>query len=163
MRVVPGTSTYTTNISQYQTLNTTCSCDRNITCVHQAGIYNGTGRVGLNLSRTFGDLINDPLLLLTIPGIMVGCLPYTSLLQSTLECFYYQSCINQIQTFINGFSLVFPLLSTHFQQNTTVSDLFDQLFIESWNEMSNFFPTIFELVLHIYVHIHTIGDIIYSM
>ena len=138
MRVVPGASTYTIYISQYQTLNTTCSCSRNITCAHQAGIYNETERVGLSLSGTFGGLINDPPLLLTIPGIMVGCLPYTSLLQSTLECFYYQSCINQIQIFINEFSLILPFSSTHFHQNTTVGDLFDQLFIESWNEMNNF-------------------------
>ncbi|CAF3828722.1 unnamed protein product [Rotaria sp. Silwood1] len=118
--------------------NIRCSCLINNTCVHQAGIYNWTGRRGVHSGTIFGDLTFDPPLLLTIPGLMVGCLPYNSLFRSTLECFYNQSCIDQIQIFINGLSLVTPLSLSCFKQNTTVSDLFDNLFIESWNEKINF-------------------------
>ncbi|CAF1515849.1 unnamed protein product [Rotaria sordida] len=39
---------------------------------------------------------------------------------------------------MQGFSFVKPLSSSHFEQNTTVNDLFHQLFIESWNPMINF-------------------------
>ncbi|CAF1223849.1 unnamed protein product [Rotaria sp. Silwood1] len=123
---------------RYRTLNVKCSCIINNTCVHQAGIYNRTGSAGVNTSTVFGDLTIDPPLLLIIPGIMVGCLPYNSLFSSTLECFYNQSCIDQIQIFINGLSLVTPLSLSRFSQNTTVNDLFNQLFIELWNEKINF-------------------------
>ncbi|CAF4636096.1 unnamed protein product [Rotaria sp. Silwood1] len=124
--------------ASYLMWNIRCSCLINNTCVHQAGIYNWTGRRGVHSGAIFGDLTFDPPLLLTIPGLMVGCLPYNSLFRSTLECFYNQSCIDQIQIFINGLSLVTPLSLSCFKQNTTVSDLFDNLFIESWNEKINF-------------------------
>ncbi|CAF4786565.1 unnamed protein product [Rotaria sp. Silwood1] len=124
--------------ASYLMWNIRCSCLINNTCVHQAGIYNWTGRRGVHSGTIFGDLTFDPPLLLTIPGLMVGCLPYNSLFRSTLECFYNQSCIDQIQIFINGLSLVTPLSLSCFKQNTTVSDLFDNLFIESWNEKINF-------------------------
>jgi hypothetical protein len=32
----------------------------------------------------------------TIPGLVVGCVPVDSLLQSSLECFYNISCIEMI-------------------------------------------------------------------
>ena len=32
-----------------------------------------------------------------IDGMFIGCLPITSLRLSTLECFYNQTCLNQIQ------------------------------------------------------------------
>jgi len=138
IQAVPDVHVFMLMVAYYDSLNDSCSCELNITCVHQSGIYNWTGRAGVNSSTYFGDLNTDPTLLFSIPGIMVGCLPYSSLLQSTLECFYNQSCINMIQTFINGLSLVSPLSSSHFAQNTTVNDLLDELFIESWNNDSNF-------------------------
>ncbi|CAF4106479.1 unnamed protein product [Adineta steineri] len=76
--------------------------------------------------------------ILSIPGMMVGCSPYSSLLQSSLKCFYNQSCIQQMQTFIHGFSLVSPLSSSHFQPDATIENLLNELFIESWNEKRNF-------------------------
>ncbi|CAF4239831.1 unnamed protein product, partial [Rotaria sordida] len=135
---VPGSAVSIFLMSGYTNENKTCTCTLSDNCVHQAGIYNLTGRVGLQIPLLFGSLANDAPLLLTIPGIMVGCLPYNSILASKLECFYNQSCIDQIQIFMKGFSLVKPLSSSHFEKNTTVNDLFHQLFIESWNRMINF-------------------------
>jgi hypothetical protein len=138
VQAAPGVNSYRYFAASYKSFNKSCSCKGNDTCVHQAGIYNWTGRAEVNGSTYFGDLTIDPLLLFTIPGIMVGCLPYSSLLQSTLECFYNQSCLDLIQTFIKKLSYISPLASSHFAQNTTVNDLLDQLFIESWNNESSF-------------------------
>ena len=122
----------------YKVSNRTCSFGNNLTCVHQAGIYNRIGRENISGTTIFGSLSIDPSLLLIIPGIMVGCLPYDSLLQSALECFYNQSSIKLIRTYINEFSLVMPLLSTRFEQKMRVQDLLDQLLIESWHEKISF-------------------------
>lgn len=134
----PITNIISTAFIKYKTLNSSCSCVRDRACVHQAGIYNRTGRTNLRNLSTYGDQVSDPPLLVSVPGMMVGCLPYYALLSSTLECFYNQSCIDQLQTFIRGFSLVTPLLSSSFEQNTTVSELFNNLFIESWNQAMNY-------------------------
>ena len=124
----------------YKTANSSCSCITDRICVHQAGFYHWKGRIGVkNLTRVFGDVNNDPSLLMTAPGLMTGCLAHSSILQSTLECFYNQSCIDQMQVFVNEFSSVSPLSSlSRFAQQTTVSELFDQLFTESWNEKKSF-------------------------
>ena len=124
----------------YQSLNKSCNCRQNDMCFHQVAIYNWTGRTGVNLSTIFGDVSYDPPLLFEVPGMMVGCYPYTSLLQSTLQCFYQQSCLRRLEKFIPGFSLISPISSwsSRFTENTTVNELFIQLFVESWNNQSDF-------------------------
>ncbi|CAF4698238.1 unnamed protein product, partial [Rotaria sp. Silwood2] len=138
MRIIPGTTTVTVLTFKYTTLNKTCSCSKTNTCVQQAGISNRRARIVEYNLTTSENLTMNSILLFTIPGIMVGCLPYDSLLKSTLECFYNQSCIDEIQLFINGLSLVKALSSSHFEKNATVNDLFNHLFIEFWNEKINF-------------------------
>ncbi|CAF1413027.1 unnamed protein product [Adineta ricciae] len=120
--------------------NISCTCNINIKCIAPAIIYQHiTTTLKYNSSSDSLSIVPYIKVLLRIPGIKVGCLPYNSLLQSTLECFYNQLCINQIQKHISAFSLVSPLLlSSHFSQNTTVNDLSHDLFIESWNEKRNF-------------------------
>ncbi|CAF1513281.1 unnamed protein product [Adineta ricciae] len=125
--------------SAYYFNNKTCICNMNPNCNEQAIIYRlksveavyDTADVQYFVSYSLSKL-------LTIPGIRVGCLPYDTLLQSTLECFYNESFIEQIQKYIPAFSLVSPLSPSHFSQNITVNDLLSELFIESWNEMRNF-------------------------
>ena len=140
IQYIPGASAYHLLSASYQYSNDSCSCRRNNTCFHQAGIYNRTGRAGVNTSTRYGNVNTDPPLLFSIPGIMIGCLPYYSLLQSTLACFYNQSCIDRMQSFINPLSLVSPLSSSssRFVQNTTVNELLNELLIESWHNQSNF-------------------------
>jgi len=123
---------------KYKTSNGTCLCETTNNCTHKASIYNYTGRKDVDMYTVYGNLTSDPSLLFTIPGLLVGCFPYNSLLKSTLECFFDQTCIDLFQTFINGSSLISPLSSSYFQSNTTVDDLLNELLIESWNEVSNF-------------------------
>ena len=71
-----------------------------------------------------------------IPGMMIGCLPFESMLQSTLECIYDQNCLNMICQTMNFES--FPALQpdrTRFKPiNTTkIESIAKELFIENWN------------------------------
>ncbi|CAF1071614.1 unnamed protein product [Adineta ricciae] len=123
----------------YKLYNITCACSLDPNCYKQASIYQLKSFEIIYDSTSLQYLINySAKMLLTVPGIQIGCLPYNSLLQSTLECFYNQSCIAQIQKYISAFSLVLPLAQSRYSQNTTVNDLLSEFFIESWNEMRNF-------------------------
>ena len=58
-----------------------CSCFISTTCITQSYIYR----------------YPDPnTILLSIPGFYRGCYPIESLLQSTLQCFYNQTCVDAI-------------------------------------------------------------------
>ncbi|UJR22378.1 hypothetical protein I4U23_025440 [Adineta vaga] len=70
-----------------------------------------------------------------VPGYVVGCLPLQSLLRSTLECFYNQSCINMITSYVNV--LIVPqklnLTNTRFLPNLLIDNLVQEMFIEFWS------------------------------
>jgi hypothetical protein len=71
---------------------------------------------------------------------MAGCLPLDSIRQSTLECFYNQSCIN-ILTLQPNISRPKALrkISPTFPRNSTIGSMFDKsLFVESWQIKSSF-------------------------
>jgi hypothetical protein len=57
-----------------------CSCDVSPRCISQSYIY---------------DYINNTVLF-TVPGMHVGCYIIESSLQSTFECFYNRTCVNQL-------------------------------------------------------------------
>ena len=68
-------------------------------------------------------------------------MPLDSVRQSTLECFYNQSCIDQ---FVSSSTRNIPLKAlnlsrTRFPLNMSIGVMFDQsLFVESWGNSSNF-------------------------
>ena len=73
----------------------------------------------------------------TFPGLFMGCLPSSALLQSTYECFYNQTCIDLLHTALFNTSQTSLLpkrvnMSNRFQPNKRVVSLFDALFVESW-------------------------------
>ena len=106
---------------------TNCSCDLSPTCVQQATIYNH----------------DENSTLFEVPGFYIGCYVIESLLQSNLRCFYNQSCIQQLQSYltltttINVTQLNRSLL-IHFKENSTVEDLINKLMIEKWNSSISF-------------------------
>ncbi|CAF1335115.1 unnamed protein product [Adineta steineri] len=70
-----------------------------------------------------------------IKGYLVGCTPLESLLQSTLECLYEQSCIDLLTTYLN-MSLSNHLLplnksETRFSSNDTVNYIVEKMFVET--------------------------------
>ncbi|CAF0734638.1 unnamed protein product [Adineta steineri] len=70
-----------------------------------------------------------------IKGYLVGCTPLESLLQSTLECLYEQSCIDLLTTYLN-MSLPNHLVplnksETRFSLNDTVDSIVEKMFVET--------------------------------
>ncbi|CAF4282278.1 unnamed protein product, partial [Adineta steineri] len=75
----------------------------------------------------------------------MGCIPSEAFLQSTLECFYYQSCIDLIQKYTNinnnltySFASLSTTNTTRFLINTTIDKLIENLFIEEWKRIINY-------------------------
>ncbi|CAF0958367.1 unnamed protein product [Adineta steineri] len=98
-----------------------CSCDNTSRCVIEYGIYNYTTKTPL----------------LSVPNFYRGCYITEALLQSSLQCFYDQSCINQIQLFLpspsKNITALNPLLSSEYFVNSTIEELLKKLMIENWN------------------------------
>ncbi|CAF0804742.1 unnamed protein product [Adineta steineri] len=114
--------------------NTYCNCQLMSNCAFQAGYYSYAIRP---LNAQLSPYLPSPPPKLVVPGILVGCLPHDSMLLSTLECFYNRSCLSLI-----GVSqAIIPLnaaAASSFRVNTTVNTLFEQLFVETWQNSSNF-------------------------
>ena len=64
----------------------------------------------------------------------IGCLPVTSLLLSTLECFYNQTCVNEVKGSFQLQNLSITALnssySSQYSMNTTLDYIINNLFIE---------------------------------
>ncbi|CAF0801989.1 unnamed protein product [Adineta steineri] len=102
-----------------------CSCYSSAACTTPSSIY---------------DLASYTVLL-SVPGLYAGCYIVESLLQSNLQCFYNQTCINNLQSYfiVSSVMNVTALdisLSIQFLENSTISDILDQLMVEKWNSSS---------------------------
>ncbi|CAF3580265.1 unnamed protein product [Adineta steineri] len=70
-----------------------------------------------------------------LTGLASGCLPATSILASTLECFYNQTCVN---TLVSGFptkenfSAMIRNNLSRFGPYATVQSIVDKLMVEDW-------------------------------
>ena len=138
---IPGSRSYTTINAVYEkdpNSNETNFCDCRLQshqCVSSAGIFHNW------TLPEFGQALRfDPLAAHEISGLMAGCTPLDSIRQSTLECFYNQSCIDQLSLKANK-SEFLPLnrSSTRFSINKTIGELFDRwLFVESWVDSWSF-------------------------
>ncbi|CAF3311869.1 unnamed protein product, partial [Rotaria sp. Silwood2] len=99
-----------------------CSCDDSAKCIRQSSIYR----------------YSDQTRLFSVPGLYVGCFVTEALLQSSLQCFYNQTCINELRTYLtyNSSLIVTALnasMSNRFFDNSTIQELVDALMIEQWN------------------------------
>jgi hypothetical protein len=98
-----------------------CDCNFSSTCIYQSAIYNYPSRTPVFI----------------VPGFYTGCYVIEALLQSNLQCFYDQNCINQLQTYMpSSSSIQMTALyssSSQYSANTTLSILLDQLMTEQWN------------------------------
>lgn len=76
-------------------------------------------------------------------GIVFGCLPIDGLRQSTLECLYNSTCLQQLADFMNMTDMpdalnrsvssrVYPV------STTTIGKLIDEFFVETWQNSSNY-------------------------
>ncbi|CAF3820021.1 unnamed protein product [Rotaria sp. Silwood1] len=117
--------------------NETCLCDRTSDCVYPAGIYNQSRAI---IPNEVFSLDASPLFI--VPGFQVGCVPQNALLQSTLECFYNQSCLDIVISLTGAVRTVSALNISNsfsrFSPTTTIGVLFDNLMVESWENSIDF-------------------------
>ncbi|CAF4133929.1 unnamed protein product, partial [Adineta steineri] len=71
----------------------------------------------------------------SIPGISTGCFPGFTLLSSTLECFYNQSCVDKLISYFptsDEFKAMIINNESLYQPISTVQSIIDNLMIENW-------------------------------
>lgn len=96
-----------------------CACSTDINCV----------------SLSHFHLDYEQVWIMTVPGVLSGCLPVNALLFSTLECFYNQSCVDEVVSFYHTrqkFTAIPTLEKRRYPLNSTVQSMIDQFMIERW-------------------------------
>ena len=111
------------------TLYGNCDCDRTPECKVPSSIYQTIG--------TFDRAV------FTVPGLYSGCLLIESLLQSNLQCFYNQTCIDELQSYLSSShstdqTIPNALVSDRYSETATINELLGNLMIEEWNVASMF-------------------------
>jgi hypothetical protein len=104
-----------------------CWCDVSSTCAEPYNIYEKS----------------DSTVLFSVPGLYFGCFIIESLLQSTLECFYNQTCVRELRSYLLSnvqitLTALNSSLPTQYSINSTIEELLDQLMVEQWN-LSQFY------------------------
>ncbi|CAF4832005.1 unnamed protein product [Rotaria sp. Silwood1] len=97
--------------------------------------HNSSCSCGINYMCTSVAMIDEWL----VPGFRVGCYPLQSLLQSTLNCLYNRTCINQLKSIYSNTDLtVQPLDPTLSSPNVTVQTLINELLVDRWYNSINY-------------------------
>ncbi|CAF1165270.1 unnamed protein product [Adineta steineri] len=110
-----------------RTNDSTCLCKLNNCDQIESGIVNMFRRPSI------GDTMNS--LTWSIPGMSTGCFPGFTLLSSTLECFYNQTCVNKLITYFptsDNFSAMIINNKSLYKPTSTVQSIIDELMIENW-------------------------------
>ena len=102
-----------------------CLCELDDQCHENIGMYSNGNR------RTYQ-------LEFYIPNLFVGCFAIQSVLQSTLECFFNQTCLDAVQLEISSpDSVNMSILeenNTRFSPETPIGIMMDALMIEEWGQ-----------------------------
>ncbi len=118
--LVIATTKYDVGISPL--IYNNCNCASLSTCIDQSSIYKYSNEIRL----------------FNISGFYTGCYVIESLLQSTLQCFYSQQCIDDIQVFLPPSPLMQATaldssLPSRYPNDSIIEDLVNNLMIEQWN------------------------------
>ena len=109
--------------------NDTCRCLLNSSCTAPLTIYD------YNLS--------PPRFLFKIPGLLQGCYGVEATLQSSLECYYNQTCLDTLHFSINPnmtmdvSALDFTRIQNRFTATTPLYQFTAQMLIETWSNTSS--------------------------
>ncbi|CAF3825147.1 unnamed protein product [Adineta steineri] len=108
-----------------------CSCGLYSNCTTQAYLYS-----------------NNATKPIPIKGLKMGCTPSESFRYSTLECFYDQSCIRQLEEYTKSRSSIIALSppSNRSSINRTIDELINTLFVEKWSPHIHY-PSYFQQCL----------------
>jgi hypothetical protein len=110
-----------------------CSCALSDVCKEQVVVYN----------YIYGNYSNPFSVLFNIPNMFASCHHIQSLFQSSLECFFNQTCLDAVQNRIDLVALSPPRLkkvfalqtnSTKFSPNMPVEEIVNKMMIETWSE-----------------------------
>ena len=71
-------------------------------------------------------------------GFYIGCYVIESLLQSNLQCFYDQNCVDQLNSYLSSSSFMNVTaldssLPSVYSPSSSIADLLNNLMIEKWN------------------------------
>ena len=86
---------------------------------------------------------NHALTLYKLPEYYIGCYIVEALMQSSLECFYTQGCIDQIfhRHFLKSQKINMTALhrsrNSRFRTNSSLNEIMNELMIENWNQSIN--------------------------
>lgn len=117
----------------YNDDGTSCSCGTDSGCVHPLGLYCSRDDC-YDVSKSY----------MIVPGMVLGCLPVDSVLSSTLECFYNQSCVqmlidlrtvdidDQFLPFTLNITALDPSARSRFSPKTSLNMIASQLLIDEW-------------------------------
>ena len=112
-----------------------CFCTDTSNCTYPSGIYPNLTGVD---SYTYSGIITPPTISSTqIQGIYAGCMPFESMMQSTLQCFYDNDCLSKLFASRSVQSLKSEINSVY-TMDTKINVLIQQLFIETWSIEKNF-------------------------
>ena len=79
-----------------------------------------------------------------VPGMRVGCLPYDALADSTLECFFSETCLNETARWISNLGVNFrprPLNGSamnNFLPKTPFKTVLAMAMIDHWKSATNY-------------------------
>ena len=77
-------------------------------------------------------------MLFTIPGLYIGCYLVKAISSSSLECFYNQSCLEQVGSFLRSptpfNATILNSSLSKFAVDSTIDTLLSQAMIERWNQ-----------------------------
>lgn len=112
-----------------------CSCVDTHDCTYPAGIY--PSLTGSDSYIYQAKLIPSTISESQIPGLQVGCMPFTSIMASTLECFYSNECLSQLFPFTNQ-TVLNSSITSRFPIDTQIGNLTQELFLENFSNEKNF-------------------------
>jgi hypothetical protein len=148
-QIIVVSNTYT--LATFACTYDLCNCASSSTCIYPSSIYQYPSNA----------------LLFNLSGFYTGCFLIESLLQSTLQCFYDQVCIDHLLIYFSRSPSMNVLaldlsLPSNYSVNSTIKDLVNNLMIEQWNA-----PPIYENYYnacqptHCIYSVETRNDVIY--
>ena len=144
-RFVTYFATYANYVGEYnissETLNPsdTCNCLNTFDCKSSSGIFNWSRAGSIIPDQTFWSYLPP---LFFVSGMQAGCIPQASLLSSTLECFFNNTCLTLVLSSVDVPISVTPLNATsgfsNYKPNTLISDIVNNVMIESLHNTTDF-------------------------
>ena len=113
-----------------------CRCERQHTCFSQCGFFD------LYAEDTGGVYTPTTPARANVTGFLAGCFAIESVLQSTLQCFFDQICLNNVLSFFPSVSFsISPLKlanDSQFSPQSIIQTLANQLFAERWSTVGSY-------------------------